>query len=64
MNKLENLCALFFELSSQDRLRILCEIEKKATNVSGLSRKLNLTTQESYADANRALLYLVTLTPP
>ncbi len=53
VNKLENFCALFFELSSEDRLRILFEIEKKATNVSGLSRKLNLTTQESSRHTSR-----------
>ena len=53
MKELENLCALFFELSSEDRLRILREIEKEATNVSGLSRKLNLTTQESSRHTSR-----------
>ena len=53
MKELENLCALFFELSSEDRLRILRQIEKEATNVSGLSRKLNLTTQESSRHTSR-----------
>ncbi|MFB0522699.1 MAG: helix-turn-helix transcriptional regulator [Candidatus Bathyarchaeia archaeon] len=53
MKELENLCALLFELSSEDRLGILRQIEKEATNVSGLSRKLNLTTQESSRHTSR-----------
>ena len=50
---MENLCALFFELSSEDRLRILRQIEKSPTNVSNLSRKLDLTTQESSRHTSR-----------
>ncbi len=44
---MENLCNLFFELSNEDRLRILHQLNKDATNITGLSKALDLTTQES-----------------
>ncbi len=47
MSPLENLCNLFFELSNEDRLRILHQLVKDATNITGLSKALDLTTQES-----------------
>jgi predicted transcriptional regulator len=43
---MEALCDLFFELSNQDRLRILLQLNKKAMNVTNLSKKLSLTKQE------------------
>ncbi|MCW4052466.1 MAG: DUF1724 domain-containing protein [Candidatus Bathyarchaeota archaeon] len=43
---MERLCDLFFELSNQDRLRILLQLNKKAMNVTNLSKKLSLTKQE------------------
>lgn len=42
-----------FELSSEDRLRILQQLRKQATNVTNLSKKLNLTTQESSRHVSR-----------
>ncbi len=43
---MENLCALLFELSNEDRLRILHQLEREAMNVTNLSKRLNLTIQE------------------
>ena len=44
---MENLCDLLFEVSNKDRLQILLQLDEEAINVSGLSRGLGLTTQES-----------------
>ena len=43
---MENLCDLFFELSNEDRLLILLQLEKKAMNATNLSKVLGLTIQE------------------
>jgi predicted transcriptional regulator len=50
---LGNLCDLLFELSNEDRLRILHQLNKKAMNVTNLSRALGLTTQESSRHVSR-----------
>lgn len=50
---MEKLCNLLFEVSNEDRLSILHRLEKKATNVTGLSRELGLTTQESSRHLSR-----------
>ena len=50
---MENLCKLLFELSNQDRLRILRQIGKEAMNVTNLSKALDLTTQESSRHLSR-----------
>jgi len=50
---LENLCNLLFELSNEDRLRILHQLNKKAMNVTNLSKTLGLTTQESSRHVSR-----------
>ncbi len=50
---LENLCALLFELSNEDRLRILNQLNKKAMNVTNLSKTLDLTIQESSRHISR-----------
>jgi len=42
----EDLCCLLFELSSDDRLNILRELEKEAS-VTALAKLLDLTTQET-----------------
>jgi len=42
----ENLSKLLFELSNEDRLRILQHIDREAMNVTNLSKALGLTTQE------------------
>ena len=44
---MENLRNLFFELSNEDRLKILHRLNKDAMNITGLSKALDLTTQES-----------------
>lgn len=44
---MENLCELLFEVSNEDRLRILLQLDEEAMNVTSLSRGLGLTTQES-----------------
>lgn len=43
---MERLCDLFFELSNQDRLRILLQLSRKTMNVTNLSKKFSLTKQE------------------
>lgn len=53
MSGLENLCDLLFELSNEDRLRILRQLEKEAMSVTSLSRTLGLTTQESSRHQSR-----------
>jgi len=42
----ENLCSFLFELSNEDRLRILRQLDKEAMKVTELSKELGLTTQE------------------
>ncbi len=43
---LESLGNTFFELSNEDRLRILYVMDKKAANLTGLSKELDLSIQE------------------
>ena len=50
---LENLCNLLFELSNEDRLRILHQLNKEAMNITNLSRILSLPTQESSRHVSR-----------
>lgn len=50
---MESLCALLFELSNEDRLRILHELDVEAMNVTNLSKALDLTTQESSRHVSR-----------
>jgi predicted transcriptional regulator len=50
---LETLCNLFFELSSEERLRILHKLDEVPMNVTSLSRELKLTTQESSRHVSR-----------
>lgn len=50
---MEHLCDLLFEVSNEDRLGILRRLEKEAKNVTGLSRELGLTTQESSRHLSR-----------
>ncbi len=42
---LEPLCDLLFELSNDDRLKILLELEEAPMNLSGLARRLDFTAQ-------------------
>lgn len=50
---MEDLCDLLFELSNEDRLRILYQLNKEAMNVTNLSKTLSLTTQESSRHISR-----------
>ncbi len=50
---MENLCNLLFELSNEDRLRMLYQVNKEAMNVTNLSKELNLTTQEASRHLSR-----------
>jgi predicted transcriptional regulator len=43
----QNLAKFLFELASEDRLKILFELQRKPQSLSQLSRKLNLTVQEA-----------------
>ncbi len=52
---MENLCDLLFEISNEDRLRILHRLSRKRTNVTNLSRELGLTTQESSRHLSRLI---------
>ena len=44
---MESPCALMFELANVDRLNILVEIKAKAMKLTNLSKKLDLTVQET-----------------
>ena len=52
---MEKLCDLLFELSNEDRLRILFELEKENLKLSHLSKRLDFTVQET--SRNLARLY-------
>jgi predicted transcriptional regulator len=43
---MERLCDLYFELSNEDRLEILMKLREDSTNVTGIARELEITTQE------------------
>jgi predicted transcriptional regulator len=49
----ERLTDLMFEVSNEDRLRILLRLEKGEMSVTGLSRDLDLTTQEASRHLSR-----------
>ncbi len=50
---MENLCDLLFEVSNEDRLAILRKLSEESINVTGLAKKLGLTTQESSRHLSR-----------
>jgi predicted transcriptional regulator len=43
---LEGLCDLFFELSNEERMKILRELQKGSANITRLSRAMDISTQE------------------
>lgn len=53
MSWLEDLCNILFELSNEDRMRIIHELSREASNVTTLSMNLDLTTQESSRHLSR-----------
>ena len=52
---MENVCSLFFELSNEDRLRILLELEKEPLKLTNISKILDLTSSESHRQLSRLL---------
>jgi len=50
---MESLCNLLFELSNEDRLGILHLLGQEALNVTGIARRLGLTTQETSRHVSR-----------
>ena len=50
---MENLCGLFFELSNEDRVRILHQLSKEAMNVTRVSKEVGLTIQEASRHLSR-----------
>lgn len=52
---MESLCELLFEVSNEDRLRILERIRDSPSNIAGLSRDLDLSTQECSRHTHRLI---------
>jgi predicted transcriptional regulator len=50
---MENVCRLFFELSNDDRLRIMLELEKEPLKLTHVSKKLDLTSSETHRQLSR-----------
>jgi len=53
MSELERLCDLLFEVSNEDRLKILLQLEEKDMRVTDISRELDLSIQESSRHVSR-----------
>lgn len=43
---MERLCDLYFELSNEDRVRILHVLRENPLNITNLAKELDVTTQE------------------
>ena len=52
---MESLCELLFEASNEDRLRILQQVGDSPSNIAGLSRDLDLSTQECSRHTHRLI---------
>jgi len=52
---MEKVCNLFFELSNEDRLRIMLKLEKEPLKLTNVSKKLDLTSSESHRQLSRLL---------
>ena len=50
---MEKLCNLLFELSNEDRLLILLQLNKKPSKIAHISKKLNFTVQETSRNVSR-----------
>lgn len=50
---MENLCNLFFEISNEDRIKMLHEIEREPLTLTNISRKLNLPSSETHRQLTR-----------
>jgi predicted transcriptional regulator len=53
LEKIEILCDILFELSNEDRLKILINLSEKPSNLTTISKKLDLTTQETSRHISR-----------
>jgi predicted transcriptional regulator len=53
LEKIEKLCDILFELSNEDRLQILLNLSENPSNLTHLSKKLDLTTQETSRHISR-----------
>lgn len=51
--KMEHLCDILFELSNEDRLEILLRLVEEPSNLTNLSKMLDLTTQETSRHVSR-----------
>jgi predicted transcriptional regulator len=52
---MENVCSLFFELSNEDRLSIMLQLEKEPLKLTHISKRLDLTSSESHRQLSRLL---------
>jgi predicted transcriptional regulator len=50
---MENVCNLFFELSNENRLRIMLELEKEPLKLTHISKKLDLTSSDTHRQLSR-----------
>lgn len=50
---MERLCSLFFELANKDRLQILLILQERALRLTHMSKRLNLTVQETSRHLSR-----------
>jgi len=50
---MENVCSLFFELSNENRLRIMLELEKEPLKLTHVSKKLDLTSSDTHRQLSR-----------
>lgn len=64
VSDLEHLCDLLFEVSNEDRLRILQRLRGEALNVTSLSRETDLSTQETSRHLSRLSEAGLTLKDP
>ena len=53
MSELEKLCDLLFEVSNEDRLRILLQLDKEPMRVTSISKELGLSIQETSRHISR-----------
>ena len=53
LERIEKLCDILFELSNEDRLRILMNLAEEPSNLTAISKKLDLSTQETSRHVSR-----------
>jgi len=52
---MDDICSLFFELSNEDRLRIMLTLENEPLKLTHISKKLDFTSSESHRQLSRLL---------